>query len=211
MTERSTGARAGASPADPGRIAVLACGAIAKHIADIAERRAWPVDVHPLPPLLHNHPQRIAPETEAALGELRAAYDKVVVGYADCGTYGALDEVCARHGLERLPGLHCYDLFAGPERIAQWLAEQPGTFFLTDFLVRSFDRTVWRELGLDRYPQLQEDYFRHFSRVIWLAQEPDDLLRAEAERVADRLRLPLTVVETGATGLETALAVLVAG
>ena len=158
--------------------------------------------------MLHNHPQRIAPEVEAHLAGLVSAYEKVVVGYADCGTYGALDAVCERHGIARLPGLHCYDLFAGADRIEGWLAEQPGTFFLTDFLVKSFDRTVWRELGLDRYPQLHEDYFRHFTRVIWLAQDPDGDLRVEADRVAALLRLPLTVVTTGDGALESALAVL---
>lgn len=197
------------------RVAVVACGAIGIHIGEIARRRGWPVDVHPLPPLLHNHPHRIAGEVAAVLEGwaegVRAAYGKVVVGYADCGTYGALDQVCARWGIARLPGLHCYDLFAGADRIEGWLAEQPGTFFLTDFLVKSFDRTVWRELGLDRYPQLREDYFRHFTRVIWLAQEPTGELRAEAERVADRLGLPLLVVATGDGAVEAALGVLIDG
>ena len=192
------------------RVAALACGAIAIHIADIARRRGWPVDIHPLPPLLHNHPHRIAPEVEAHLGGLAAAYGKVVVAYADCGTYGALDEVCDRWGIARLPGLHCYDLFAGAERMEEWLADQPGTFFLTDFLVKSFDRTVWRELGLDRYPELRDDYFRHFTQVIWLAQDPAGELREEAERVAARLGLPLTVISTGDGALESALALLLA-
>ena len=174
------------------RVAALACGAIAIHIADIARRRGWPVDIHPLPPLLHNHPHRIAPEVEAHLGGLAAAYGKVVVAYADCGTYGALDEVCDRWGIARLQGLHCYDLFAGAERIEEWLAD------------------VWRELGLDRYPELRDDYFRHFTQVIWLAQDPAGELREEAERVAARLGLPLTVISTGDGALESALALLLA-
>ena len=100
------------------------------------------------------------------------------MAYADCGTYGALDAVCSELGLRRLPGLHCYDLFAGESRLAAFLDEQPGTYLLTDFLVRSFDRTVVRELGLDRHPELRDDYFRHYTRVVWLAQEPDETLRA---------------------------------
>ena len=123
-------------------------------------RRGWPVDVHPLPPLLHNQPQQIAGEVRRLATALLASYDGVAVGYADCGTYGALDEVCAELGLRRLPGLHCYDLFAGESRLAAFLDEQPGTYLLTDFLVRSFERTVVRELGLDRYPELRDDYFR---------------------------------------------------
>ena len=133
------------------------------------------------------------------------------MAYADCGTYGALDEVCAELGLRRLPGLHCYDLFAGESRLAAFLDEQPGTYLLTDFLVRSFDRTVVRELGLDRWPELRDDYFRHYTRVVWLAQEPDDDLRALAEEAAARIGLPLTVVETGDGRLEAALEELLAG
>ena len=141
--------------------------------------------------------------------ELRPGYDRVVVGYADCGTYGALDEVCRELGLERLPGLHCYDLYAGPSRLEAFFDEQPGTYVLTDFLVRSFARTVLRELGLDRRPELRDAYFAHYTRVVWLAQEPSDELRALTEQAAERIGLPLTVVETGDGGLERALADLV--
>lgn len=172
-------------------------------------RRGWPVDVHPLPPLLHNHPARIADEVRALAGRLAAAYDRVVVGYADCGTYGALDEVCRDLGVERLPGLHCYDVYAGASRLERFFDEQPGTYLLTDFLVRSFARTVVQEMGLDRYPELRDTYFGNYTRVVWLAQEPDDELHLLAERAAATIGLPLTVVETGDHGLERALADLV--
>ena len=167
------------------------------------------MDVHPLPPLLHNQPQLIAGEVETLVGELRGRYDRIAIGYADCGTYGALDEVCARLGLERLPGLHCYDVYGGAARIEAFLADQPGTYLLTDFLVRSFARTVLRELGLDRYPELRDAYFGNYTRVVWLAQEPDAELHELARAAADRIGLPLTVVETGHAGLERALADLV--
>ncbi len=166
--------------------------------------------MHPLPPLLHNQPQKIAGEVRALAERLQESYGRVVVGYADCGTYGALDAVCADLGLERLPGLHCYDVFAGPSRIETFFAEQPGTYLLTDFLVRSFARTVEQELGLDRWPELRDDYFGSYTRVVWLAQQPDDELRALAQDAADRLGLPLTVVDTGSTGLEHALQDLLA-
>jgi len=167
--------------------------------------RGWPLDVHPLPPLLHNQPQRIAGEVESLARALGSSYDEVVVGYADCGTYGALDEVCARLGLRRLEGLHCYDVFAGASRVEEFFADQPGTYLLTDFLVKSFARTVETELGLDRHPELLSDYFGHYTRVVWLAQEETPELREAAEACAERLGLPLTVVPTGNRGLESAL------
>jgi uncharacterized protein DUF1638 len=193
------------------RVGVVACGALALHVQAIAARRGWEVDLHPLPPQLHNRPERIAPAVRRKLRTLAGDYDRVAVAYADCGTYGALDEVCAELGLRRLPGLHCYDLFAGESRLASFLDEQPGTYLFTDFLVRSFERTVVRELGLDRHPELAEDYFRHYTRVVWLAQDPTPELRDQAEAAAARLGLPLTIVETGHGRLEAALESLLRG
>lgn len=192
------------------RAALIACGAIAQPAARIVEQQGWHLDVHPLPPLLHNQPHLIAAEVERLALELRASYEQVAVGYADCGTYGSLDEVCRRLGMPRLEGLHCYDVYAGVSRIERFFADQPGTYLLTDFLVRSFARTVESELGLDRWPELLGDYFGHYTRVIWLAQEETAELRAAAEFAADRLGLPLTVVPTGTGGLERALAALLA-
>ena len=193
-----------------GRTALIACGAIAQPAARIAEEHGWPVDVHPLPPLLHNQPHLIAGAVSRLAEQLRSSYDSVAVGYADCGTYGALDEVCERLGLRRLEGLHCYDVYAGASRVETFFTEQPGTYLLTDFLVKSFARTVETELGLDRYPELRDDYFRHYTRVVWLAQHETPELRAAASDAAARLGLPLTVVPTGNAGLEHALEALVA-
>lgn len=204
-----TSTTASSSSSGSDHVALIACGALAQPAAEVAARRGWPVDVHPLPPLLHNQPQLIADEVRCLATSLQVAGRRVAIGYADCGTYGALDEVCRELGVERLPGLHCYDLYAGPERMRTFFEEQPGTYVLTDFLVRSFARTVVRELGLDRYPELRDDYFGSYTRAVWLAQEPDDELRALAEDAAATIGLPLTVVETGHAGLEAALRSLV--
>jgi uncharacterized protein DUF1638 len=188
------------------RVGVIACGALALHVKAIARRRGWPVDVHPLPPELHNRPERIAPAVAELAGELDGEYDRLVVAYADCGSRGAVDGL----GLPRLSGDHCYDIFAEDE-VRTAMAEEPGTYFLTDFLARTFDRTVWRSLGLDRHPELRDDYFRHYRRVVYLAQRPTPELRAAAADAAAKLGLPLEERAAGESGLERRLEELVEG
>ena len=182
-TDQSQAAR---SPCDLAarRQVVVSCGALALHVKKIATRRGWDVEVRPIPPELHNRPEKIR-----AAVELAANGDDVVVAYAHCGADLA--------GFAKLPGAHCYEVY-GAEH-------EPATYFLTDFLVRSFDNVVWRGLGLDRYPELRDDYFGNYERVVWLAQEPNNELHAQAERAAEKLGLPLEVRETGDTGLEQAL------
>jgi len=188
------------------RVGVIACGALALHVKAIARRRGWPVDVHPLPPELHNRPELIAPAVAELADELDGEYERVVVAYADCGSRGAVD----RTGLPRLAGDHCYDVFAG-EEVRAAMEEEPGTYFLTDFLARTFDRTVWRSLGLDRHPELRDDYFRHYRRVVWLAQRPTPELHARAGQAAAAIGLPLEVLPVGDARLAAALEELVAG
>jgi hypothetical protein len=190
-------------------MALIACGAISKPSKQIVDRRGWDVDVYPLPPLLHNRPELIAGEVERLAVELRRQYATVAVAYADCGTYGALDAVCERLAMRRLDGLHCYDVYGGPDRLRQFFDEQPGTYVLTDYLARSFVRSVVVELGLDRYPELRDSYFGNYTRVVWLAQEPDDELDALAKRAAEIMGLPLTRVDVGTAGLERELERLV--
>lgn len=190
-------------------VGVIACGALATDIGVIVARREWPIDIHPLPPLLHNHPERIAPEVERMLGDVSERYERVAIAYADCGTYGALDEVCDRYGIARLPGSDCYSVYAGAESYRALLEQEPGTYLLTDFLAASFHRSVMVELGLDRYPHLRDDYFGHYTRVVWLTQRRTPVLQQAAEDAAASIGLPLEVVDVGIAGLEAALEPLI--
>ena len=179
--------------------AVIACGAIATHIKNLIERERFDLVVYPLPPLLHNHPEKIAGEVEAKIKELQPKYAKLAVAYADCGTYGQLDQVIEKYGIARLRGNHCYDLFAGSDRVNQLTSE--GTFFLTDYLVKGFHRSVIVELGLDRHPELRDDYFKNYRKVVWLAQQPTKELEIAAQAAADLLQLPLEIENVGESGL----------
>lgn len=179
--------------------AIIACGAIATHISNIATRENFDLTIFPLPPLLHNHPEKIAGEVEAKVLEIRDQYPKIAVAYADCGTYGELDKVISKYDLPRLAGDHCYDVFAGKEKTFQLTTE--GTYFLTDYLVKSFHRSVVIELGLDRHPELIDDYFKNYSKVMWLAQNPTEELKLAAQAAADLMKLPLEIEVVGESGL----------
>ena len=194
-------------PAAP--VAVIACGALAGPVREIAARRGWPAEVHSLPAVLHNRPARIAPAVEQLATDLLGRGRRVAVAYADCGSYGALDGLCERLGLARLPGLHCYDVLAGPGRVAALLRAEPGTYLLTDFLIRGWSRLVLAELGLDRHPGLWPDYFGHYRRLVWLAQDREAGLKEAAQAIAESFGLPLMIVETGTSRLERALGELI--
>jgi hypothetical protein len=188
-------------------IGVVACGALAVDVQRIARRRGWEVEVVPVPALLHNRPELIPDAVASELAALSVRCERVVVAYADCGTYGGLDEALLEVGVPRLSGAHCYDVFGSAE-VRTALEEEPGTYFLTDFLARTFEHTVWRELGLDRHPDLRDAYFGNYTRVIWLAQRPTEATRTAAKHAAARLGLPLEERPVGDSALERQLEAL---
>ena len=166
---------------------VIACGALAAELKAVLPPA---VEVTYLPAHLHNRPERIVPQLTPLVDAARAAGRPVFVAYADCGTGGALDRFLAdRPGVERLPGAHCYEFFAGAEVFAELHAQEPGTFFLTDFLARHFEALVWQGLGLDRHPQLRDAYFGNYRRVVLLTQSTDPAVVAAGRQAADRLGL----------------------
>jgi hypothetical protein len=162
---------------------VIACGALAREIAALRRANGWSsLDVRCLPAELHNHPERIAPAVRTEVRKQRERYAEILIAYGDCGTRGELDAVLKEEGVERLPGAHCYEFFATPAVFAQLSDAEPGTFYLTDFLLRHFERLVVRSLGLDRHPELAAEYFRHYEKLVYLAQRevPADIERARA-------------------------------
>ena len=191
----------------PEKILIIACGALARELLHVARiNRLEHLTIACLPAILHNRPEKIAPLVQAKIRAARKKFDRILCGYGDCGTGGELDRVLAAEGVERISGAHCYGFFAGTADFDALMDEEPGTFFLTDYLVRHFDRLVIKGLGLDRFPQLRDDYFRHYRRVVYLAQFADAGLQAKAEKVAARLGLAFEMRLTGLGGLAAFLA-----
>jgi hypothetical protein len=186
------------------RVAIVLCGALAKEIVEIVRRHGWEVSLHGIAAQEHMTPQNIAPLVEQKLRMLTPQFDRVIVAYGDCGTAGALDDVLARYNVPRISGPHCYEMYAGAD-FQKMMDDEPGTFFLTDFLLRSFDGLVWKGLGLDRFPQLKDMYFANYQRVVYLQQRADDSLLPKAHAVAAKMGFPLEVRRTAYGELERRL------
>lgn len=190
---------------------IIACGALAREIAALRRASGWTaLDVCCLPPGLHNRPERIAPAVQEKIREHRDEYRSIFVAYGDCGTGGKLDAVLRQEGVERLPGAHCYEFFAGARAFAELADAEPGTFYLTDFLTRHFERLVVRGLGIDRHPQLAQEYFRNYRKVVYFAQIRSAALLEQARRIAADLGLAFEHRHTGYGELGAHLAALVA-
>lgn len=179
-------------------VLLLACGAIAHELVQLQTLNQWRhVRLQCLPAELHNTPKAIPAAVQAAIETHREHYEHLFVAYADCGTGGALDRVLEPLGIERLPGAHCYEFFAGAAAFKTLSDEEPGTFYLTDFLARHFDRLVRRGLGLDRHPELRDAYFGNYRRLVYLAQSRRDEFEPLARSHAEFLGLAFHTHETG--------------
>jgi hypothetical protein len=205
MTDDTALTEDGLAPDGAGPVLVLACGALAREILALKAANRWEhLTLTCLPAILHNHPERIAAAVEAAVAEHRAAYSRIFVAYADCGTGGGLAATCAKLGVEMIAGPHCYSFFEGNEAFAA--RGEVTSYYLTDFLARQFDAFCWKPLGLDRHPELRDAYFGNYEKLVYLAQTDDPALDLKAQDAARRLGLPYERRFTGMGDLAAALA-----
>lgn len=185
-------------PPDPSRVLVIGCGALARELVAVIDQAGLSnVDLTCLPATLHNRPGGIPAAVRARIRAARPRYERVFIAYADCGTGGLLDAMLADEHAERLPGAHCYEVYSGSSAFEAMSRDEPGTFYLTDFLARNFERLVVRGLGLDRHPELLTTYFGNYRRLIYLAQMDDPALVVAARRAARRLGLAFELRRTG--------------
>ena len=186
------------------RILLLACGALAREILALIERNAWThIDLKCLPAILHNAPEKITPLIREKVLEHQDHYDRIFVVYADCGTGGQLQMACDALGVEMMAGPHCYSFFEGNAEFAA--RDEFTAFYLTDFLVRQFDAFVRKPLGLDRYPDLRDTYFAHYTKLVYQSQIYDETLLKQAQGYADELGLAFEHRHTGFGDLENEL------
>jgi hypothetical protein len=178
-------------------LAIIACGALAHELRAIVEGNRLTVKIACLPAHLHNRPQLIPEAVRGKIRQLRKLGAPIFCAYGDCGTGGELDRVLAEEGVERLPGAHCYAFYAGIETFEEMHEAEPGTFYLTDFLARHFQRLLINGLGLDRHPELFDDYFRNYRRVVYLRQQAVPDYGEQARKAAAFLKLPLEIRDTG--------------
>jgi hypothetical protein len=194
-------------PAREGRVLLIACGALAREILDLKAANGWDhLELHCLPAILHNHPDRIPGAVREAVARHGAGFDRICVVYADCGTGGGLAAVCEELGIEMVEGPHCYSFFEGNDVFAARAEDEFTAFYLTDFLVRQFDAFVWKPLGLDRHPELRDAYFGHYEKLVYQAQTDDPALTEKARDCAARLGLAFERRRTGYGDLSRTLA-----
>ena len=187
-------------------VLIIACGALAREIVALVRANRWQhMTVQCLPAEWHNTPDKIPDGVRDKIRAARGRFARIFVAYADCGTGGQLDQVLKEEGVERIPGAHCYEFFAGAKTFAELSDAEPGTFYLTDFLAQHFDRLIYRGLGLDRHPQLMSDYFGNYQKLVYLAQIEEPRLVAKAREAAKYLGLEFEYRFSGYGDLTRAL------
>ena len=203
---------ANAPPDEPSHATalVIACGAIAHELVAVTKASQFgQLDIQCLPAEWHNTPQLIAPAVEKKIQQAQGRYAHIMVAYGDCGTGGRLDQVLEKYQVARLPGDHCYSFFAGRAVFDAMAEAELGTFYLTDYLVDNFERLILEGLGITRYPELLDQYFEHYTRVVYLAQDASQRNRqAKAMQAASSLGLPLQIHQTGLRPFEHAMATI---
>ena len=186
---------------------IICCGAVAREVVALVRDNGWDhVQITCLPANLHNTPQAISEGVRAKIRANRSSFSNILVLYSDCGSGGRIQAMLDEEGVEGIGGAHCYEVFAGSESFRQMMAEEPGSFFLTDFLARHFDKLVFRGLGLDRFPQLRDTYFGKYKKIVYLAQTEDAELKRRAEAAAASIGLTFETRYTGYGGFERFLA-----
>ena len=188
------------------KILVIACGALAKEITALIRMNNWThLQLRYLPAKLHNEPKNIPQNIRKYLVNAQNKFSRIFIGYADCGTGGKLDNLLEEFGVQRLPGAHCYEFFSSTQTFSKILKEEPGSFFLTDFLVKSFEKLIWQGLKINNHPELLNIYFRHYKRLVYLAQTESQVLQTQARVIAQRLELNYFYRFTGYGALGPAL------
>jgi len=179
-------------------VLLIACGALAREMVKLKRLNNWThLKIQCLPAELHNRPERIPEAVRAEIEDKRDQFEQIFVAYADCGTGGLLDKVLTEYGVDRLSGAHCYEFFAGSAAFQELVETEMGTFYLTDFLARHFDRLIKKGLGLDEHPELMPMYFGNYKRLVYLSQSDSPELAAMAEHHAQYLDLEYQFVHTG--------------
>lgn len=187
---------------------LIICGALGKEVLDLIDKHGWDAEIVGVPAVAHVFPEQIAPKVEKHILALRKRYERLIVLFGDCGSKGTLDQMLEKYpDIERISGPHCYEFYGG-ELFTKLMEEEPGTFFLTDFMVRTFQGLIVKSMGLDRFPQLKQEYFRNYKRLVYLVQKDDLEYRQKAHKIAEYLELPLTIIETGYASLEERLIAL---
>ena len=191
------------------KILILACGALSKEVSALIRLNGWThLETRYLPAILHNTPEIIAEQLRMNLQSAQAKFSRIFIGYADCGTGGEIDSLLDEFGVQRLPGAHCYEFYSGNQSFAGMMDEEPGSFFLTDFLVEAFEKLVWQGMKIDRHPELLQVYFKHYKKLVYLGQTENSELQTQADEIASRLELKYEYRYTGYGDLAPALSAL---